>query len=55
MRFLATECPVAIRCVDPKVDYHITPQPTIRLWLAAALVLALLVVAGLLNLVRRRL
>jgi hypothetical protein len=55
MPFLATECPVAIRCVDPNVDYHVTPQPTVPLWLAAAIVLALLVFALALNLLRERL
>ncbi len=55
MPFLATECPVAIRCIDPRLDYHITPQPTVPLWLAAGLLLAVLALALALNLLRQRL
>ncbi len=54
MVFLATECPVAIECIHPKVEYQINPQPVVDAWLAAVIVVALLILAFALGSLRRR-
>jgi hypothetical protein len=54
MTFLATECPVPLHCIDPKVDYQIAPQPVIEWWTAILLIAGLMAIALGLNYLRRR-
>ncbi len=54
MTVLATDCTVAIRCINPTSEYGITPQPVVPGWLASATVLGLLILAFALSILRRR-
>jgi len=54
MSLLAGECLVPIQCIEPKSEYAITGQPVVDWWLAAIIILGLIILAFALGFLRRR-